>query len=241
MKFKIEKLKQRWQRILAILLRLATRLRFRIFKIGDKKRALIIIIALPLLLFVIGIVIISSHHSDQYPVHFAKPNSVVKLTKQTRPHILPAKLTQEINQVKSDSEQHYQQLQDQLNAIVNKLSVLASNQSVSQLQQSVTTPNPTLLGKMNNLQDDVKTIIHQTAKKVFLNPKVVNHYFQLVAIQGFSDGMRAIIDIDGNQTTLGINEVCPACRGWSLTSMDFTKQTATFENQHHQFVVLQAK
>ena len=139
-----------------------------------------------------------------------------------------AKLQVQLGQLKSLSNQQFKTVQDKLQTIQSNMSSLASQQDVQQLQQAVAEPNKTLLGKVDHLQNSVQTIIKQTAKKTWVKPKTVEQYFRLAAVQGFSDGMRAIIDVDDNQTVLSLHEICPVCRGWSLQSMDFANQSAVF-------------
>jgi len=171
-----------------------------------------------------------------YPVNFetqalkSKDNSSSDLT-VVKPSNDSQQLQAQLNQLKSSSSEQMQALQAQLQSMQSSMSSLASQQDVQQLQQSVSKPNQALLGKVDNLQDSVKQIVEQTAKKTWVDPSQVQKYFRLVAVQGFSDGMRTIIDVDGNQTTLSSNEICPACRGWVLQNMDFANQSAVFSKQ----------
>lgn len=137
----------------------------------------------------------------------------------------------QLNQLKAISNVQYAAVKDQLQAIQSSMSSLASQQDVQQLKQNVSAPNEQLLGKVNSLQNSVQKIIKQTEKKTWVTPQSVERYFRLVAVQGFSDGMRAIIDVDGNQTTLSVEQICPACRGWVLHSMNFASQSAIFSKQ----------
>lgn len=186
-----------------------------------------------------------------YPMNFetpatAKPSSdqpVSPLKVGNSQQSNNAELRTELNSLKTSSQAQLAALQSQLQSMQSNMGSLASQQDIQQLQQSVSTPNKTLLGKVDNLQDSVQQIVKQTAKKTWVNPQTVNQYFRLVAVQGFSDGMRAIIDVDGNQTTLSANEICPACRGWTLQSMDFANQAAVFSKQANKqtlYVKLQA-
>ncbi len=153
------------------------------------------------------------------------------------------RLQAQFDQLKSLSNLQFKRVQNKLQSLQSNMSSLASQQDVRALQQSVAAPNKALLGKVDHLQNSVQTIIKQTAKKTWVNSKTVEQYFRLVAIQGFSDGMRAIIDVDGNQTVLSSREICPVCRGWILQSMDFTNQNAVFAkttNNKHLYVKLQA-
>ena len=140
-------------------------------------------------------------------------------------------LQNQLDRLKQSSSKKMQALQVELQIMQSRISLLASKNDVQKLQQTVSEPNSTLLGKMNNLQDSVQKVIAQTAEKTWVDPTTVQKYFRLVAVQGFSDGMRAIIDIDGNQTTLTTNEICPACRGWVLQKMSFANQSAVFSKQ----------
>ncbi len=183
-----------------------------------------------LLLFIIILSGTSSKKENAYPVHFEMKSNAVKteqpiVQNQTNS---AQQLQVQLNQLETASAQQYDLVKAQLREIQNNMSSLASTQDVSALQQAVSQPNDALLNKVDDLQSSVKTIIKQTAQKTWVDPKVVEKYFRLVAIQGFSDGMRTIIDVDGNQMTLSIHEICPACRGWILNSMDFSNQSAVF-------------
>ena len=155
-----------------------------------------------------------------------------------------SQLQLQLKEIQDNTNTQLMALKQQLSTLQSGISTVASQNDVEQLQATLATPNPMLLGKVDTLQTSIQKIIQQTAKVQFVDPHTVGKYFQLVAVQGFSDGMRAIIDVNGNQTTLSVNEVCPACRGWTLTSMDFSNQTATFEKNdglQDQYVKLQAK
>ncbi len=140
-------------------------------------------------------------------------------------------LKSEFDVLKSAAFQQFNDLHIQLQAMQASLATLPSQQDMQQLQQTVAQPNPDLLGKINHLQQSMQLIVNQTAKQSWVAPGLVEKYFRLAAIQGFSDGMRAIIDVDGNQTVLSINESCPACRSWRLKTLDFTNQSAVFSKQ----------
>ena len=149
----------------------------------------------------------------------------------------------QLSAVKQAAQQQYAAMNTQLQAMQSNMSSLASQRDMQALQQAVTAPNKALANKMDSLQSSVQTIVKQTEKKTWVNPKMVEEYFRLVAVQGFSDGMRTIIDVDGNQTTLSIHEICPACRGWVLQNMNFSNQSAVFAKQgdgQQQYVKLQA-
>ncbi len=137
-------------------------------------------------------------------------------------------LQSQIQQANLQASHQYDSINAQLNKIQDNMNALASQNDFQQLQQTISKPNQTMLGKVDGLQSSIQKIIQQTAKKTWVKPETVERYFRLIAIQGFSDGMRAIIDIDGNQTTLSTNEICPACRGWILKSMNFSNQSAIF-------------
>ncbi len=197
------------------------------------------------LLTIIGVIVLLSiamclSHSPEktklnagYPVFATKKAATSKQLNNSNIPLAPntnnnAKLQVQLGQLKSLSNQQFKTVQDKLQTIQTNMSSLASQQDVQQLQQTVAEPNKTLLGKVDHLQNSVQTIIKQTAKKTWVNTKTVELYFRLAAVQGFSDGMRAIIDVDGNQTALSSREICPVCRGWILQSMDFANQSAVF-------------
>ena len=140
-------------------------------------------------------------------------------------------LQAQVDSLKTASSNQFQTLNLQLQRIQQALSNVASQDDVVQLQQSAQKPNPALLDKMDDLQTTLKKMATQTAQKHWVNPKTVERYFRLIAIQGFSDGLRAIIDVNGHQTTLTQHEPCPACRGWVLVHMDFANQNAVFVKQ----------
>ncbi len=149
-----------------------------------------------------------------------------------------AQLQKQLADVEANSAQYYQTINVKLQQLQSTMTRLASQHEVKQLQQQFNQPNPTLLGKVNSLQGWVQEILQQTAVKRWVDPSVVGRYFHLAAVQGFSDGMRAIIDVDGNQTALSVNEICPACRGWRLKSMDFSNQSAVFYKNHNNMLFL---
>lgn len=152
-------------------------------------------------------------------------------------------LAAQLSQLTDVSSVQYKNVKNQLETLQIGMASLASQQDVKQLQQIVQTPNTQLMGAVDNLQQSVKQIVKQVAKKVWVEPKTVERYFQLVAVQGFSDGMRVIIDVDGNQTVLSQKQVCPVCRGWTVKSMDFTNQSAVFTKKEENqilYVKLQA-
>lgn len=176
---------------------------------------------------------IFTHNSANYPVHFdTNPMLMKKL-----PVLMPASTVntamtavwrEQLEELKAASEQQYQAVHEQLQDIRSNMAVLASQDDVQQLQQTVADPDSALLGKVDHLQDSVQKILKQSKGKQWVNASVVERYFRLVAVQGFSDGMRAIIDVDGNEAALSKNEICPACHGWTLRRMDFSEQTAVF-------------
>jgi|GEM_PF-1964249 mRNA-degrading endonuclease HigB of HigAB toxin-antitoxin module len=194
-----------------------------------------------------------SHHSSRarsttaYPINFEAKSQVVKKPSAQpviiKPNTQTLQLQSQLNDVKQDSSEQYNTMRAQLQTIQSNMSSLASEEGMQQLQKSITEPNKTLLGKMNHLQGSLKTIMKQTAKKTWVNPKTVEQSFRLVAVQGFSDGMRAIINVSGNQMTLSTHEISPACQGWVLQTMDFSNQSAVFAKQtkdQRLFVKLQA-
>lgn len=218
------------------------------------KRYFIALLSVFLFSFFILILFFGFHNSykhnelqNNYAVRFEAPE--IKIQKQPS-NIQPLNivsdkksdekiLQNQLNQLKQSSSKKMQALQVELQIMQSRISLLASKNDVQKLQETVSEPNSTLLGKMNNLQDSVQKVIAQTAEKTWVDPSTVQKYFRLVAVQGFSDGMRAIIDIDGNQTTLTANEICPACRGWVLQKMSFSNQSAVFSKQtdSHTFYV----
>ena len=203
-----------------------------------------------LLIIIIGMSVSpeKTKSNNNYPVNFETIMPVAKQVhvKADTPAVnnkQSVQLQLALNQVKENSKQQYESMKKQLQTIQSNMVPLASQQNIAQLKQTLSQPNQTLLGKLDTLQNVVRKIVKQTAKKAWVDPKVVQKYFRLVAIQSFSDGMRAVIDIDGNQTTLNINEVCPACRGWTLQSMDFFNQSGVFVkrlNKQTFYVKLQA-
>lgn len=141
------------------------------------------------------------------------------------------RLKAQIDGLQSVLNQQYMAMKNQLAGIAGSLSSLSTQQAVNvdQLKQSVSKPNKQLLDSVSDLQSTLEKIVNQTQKMIWVTPESVERYFKLVAVQGFSDGMRAIIDVNGNEAALSQNEICPACRGWVLQSMDFTNQSAVFK------------
>jgi mRNA-degrading endonuclease HigB of HigAB toxin-antitoxin module len=203
---------------------------------------------------VLIIAVMSISHSTKkttshsaYPVNFeTKSQTLKKPSAQSamiKSNTQTLQLQSQLNDVKQDSSEQYSTMRAQLQTIQSNMSSLASEGGMQQLQKSIAEPNKTLLGKMNHLQGSLKTIMKQTAKKTWVNPQTVEQSFRLVAVQGFSDGMRAIINVSGNQMTLSTHEISPACQGWVLQSMDFSNQSAVFAKQtkdQRLFVKLQA-
>lgn len=149
-------------------------------------------------------------------------------------------ITNQIKELSEITNEKIYALQSQLQHIEDNLNRLASHDDIQQLQNELTQPNQFVTSKLNNLQNTIKKIADQTAQKTWIDPKKIEHYFHLVAIQGFSDGMRAIIDIDENQATLGFQETCPACHGWVLKTMNFQQQSAIFyKRRAHQILYVQ--
>lgn len=149
-----------------------------------------------------------------------------------------AHLQAQLNKMKEELSAYFQAMNAKLQNVRSNMDRLASQQDVKQLQQQLARPNQVLLGKVNSIQGWVQRILQQASEKHWVGPQAVQHYFQLAAVQGFSDGMRAIIDIDGNQTALSVNETCPACCGWTLKSMDFSNQTAIFYKEKNNVLFL---
>lgn len=144
--------------------------------------------------------------------------------------------------VKDNSAQQYETILQQLEEIKKSFPALASAGDIQKLQDYFSKPNVVLLSKIDDLHKQIQKIIQQTSQEQFVNPETVERYFRLAAVQGFSDGMRAVIDVDDNQTVLSINEVCPACHGWLLKRLDFANQSAVFEkNQNNQIFYAELK
>lgn len=221
---------------------------YQLIKLCSKKptkRQCIVLFSSNGLIALFFVMVCVSHFSDyhklknNHPVHFETTNKVVR-----KPNIKiqiqspentrkrdDKKLYAQLNQLEKSSNKQMQALRIQLQIMQSRFSSLASQDDIEKLQKTVSKPNGMLLGKMNNLQNSVQKIVQQTAKKTWVDPTTVQKYFHLVAVQGFSDGMRTIIDVDGNQTTLSKNEICPVCRGWVLQKMSFANQSAVFSKQ----------
>ena len=197
-----------------------------------------------ILLFLAFTISCSPHHlksKTNFRVHFETVKKIIKKSKISKR--LPSsvfnsaeknndeKLQTGINNLEKSSSKQMQAMQVELQIMQSRLTSLASQDDIQKLQQTVSKPNQMLLGKMNILQSSVQKIVAQTAKKTWVDPVTVQKYFHLVAVQGFSDGMRTIIDVDGNQTALSKNEICPVCRGWVLQHMNFSNQSAVFSKQ----------
>ena len=189
------------------------------------------------------------HNSENYPIKFetvsksTSPKQVNGSAAQLplKPTIDFTQLQTQLNQAKQHSDREFTALRSQIEAIESSMTALASQNDVQALQNAVMHPNPIILTKVDSLQTSVQKIMQQTAKIKFVDPKTVEHEFRLVAVQGFSDGMRIIIDVNGNQTVLSLNETCPACQGWVLKKIDFAGQSAVFEKGKNVFVKLQVK
>lgn len=174
-------------------------------------------------------------------IHFATVPHHVTLQRQSVPLVRRAQhdrapWTSAVKQLTANTDRHYAMLHTQLQTMQTRIdALLASQQSITAWQHTLPQPNSVLLHKLDRVTQAVQALITQTASTTWVDPKTVEQYFRLVAIQGFSDGMRAIVDVDGNQTTLSLHEHCPACRGWVLQTMDFANQSAVFtKHAHHQ-------
>lgn len=119
-------------------------------------------------------------------------------------------------------------LKNRLQFIESQISRLATEQDIKRLEKILYEPNYKLIGNLEKIQKSIKKIQDKTKNEIWINSKVIEHYFTLAAVQGFSDGLRAIIDVSGNQTALSINQICPACRGWVLKKLNFSNQSAIF-------------
>jgi len=94
--------------------------------------------------------------------------------------------------------------------------------------------------QLSQLQLNVKQLIYQKNKVKNVDPILVEKYFTLAGIQGFSDGLRAVLMVSGHPMILALHDTCAVCHGWYLQRMIFSAQSATFQ-KNQQFVTLQAK
>ena len=140
-------------------------------------------------------------------------------------------LQAEIKQMHTDLEISNQNMQQAMETIQSHLTVLPSGHDIATLQENLSKPDQEITHTLDTINQSVNQIVAQTAQETWVDPVTVQAYFQLVAVQGFSDGMRAVIDVDGHEMTLSDDEICPACRGWQLDHMDFSTQTAVFKKQ----------
>ena len=181
-------------------------------------------------------------HSDkrQVPVHFetAPVLPVKSVNTNAQVSVKPSvpvptvdQLQAEIKQMHADLEVSNQNMGRAMEMIQSHLTVLPSSNDIATLQANLSKPDQEITHTLDTINQSVNQIVAQTAQKSWVDPSTVQAYFQLVAVQGFSDGMRAVIDVDGHQMTLSDDEICPACRGWQLDHMDFSTQTAVFKKQ----------
>jgi hypothetical protein len=185
-------------------------------KLNKRQRRVLSAIGFILLLVVlmaVGSLFIKHQSNADYPVQFQTKATVKNVlpSKPSSPTVVgnDMKLQNQLDALKVSSSQQFQAMQEQLQMIQSSLSSLPSFQDIQQWQLQSDEPNKALLNKVSDLQNTMQKIVKQTAEKIWVNPKVVEKYFRLIAVQGFSDGMRAIVDIDGNQTTLSVHELCP--------------------------------
>lgn len=209
-----------------------------------------------LFVLIVLIVILVSYHITKKHYHLKFDNVVPVQSKnhfiqqativssQSPQAVNQSQLQTALDQLKINDQQQRQALVLALNQMQAKIKSLASQQDLANLQQAIHAPNQKLLGQMQAVKDALQQVVQQTAQKDWVKPGQVTRYFRLVAIQGFSDGLRAIIDVDGNQAALSLHEVCPVCRGWVLDQMNFSHQSAVFmktlNNHQKLFVKLQA-
>lgn len=125
----------------------------------------------------------------------------------------------------SDLQDYFREWQTRINEWYKKQALQQNTQALVEQQLNDT------------LQQWRKTIDNQlqsTHSPKAIPPKTIERFFTLAAVQGFSDGLRAIIDIDGHQTALAIGDSCAACHGWRLKKLDFASQSAIFVNQNRE-------
>lgn len=196
-------------------------------------------------LLLISLMFNTNNMTKAKAVKFESIPTVNKTTIQNSVKQIPnldfIKLQNQLLDLKQSSDTEFNLLKNQLASMQTSMSSLASQSDLNQLQNSISQPNPALLSKVDDLQLSVEKVIQQTAKVKFVNPRTVAKQFKLVAVQGFSDGMRAIIDINGNPIALSLNQTCSACHGWILKKMNFSNQTAVFAKGKNLFVKLQVK
>jgi len=169
---------------------------------------------------------------------------IVPLHVANNTHSHHAQFSVELNHFKAFLSAQLHVVQSQLQSVQSHMRSLASQQAIQQLQQTMAQPNTQLQGQMSHLQQSIEKMTQHTVQKTWMTPKSVERYFRLVAIQGFSDGMHAIIEVDGHQTALSAQQICPVCRGWVLQRMNFAAQNAVFSKHIGSrilYVKLQAK
>lgn len=173
-------------------------------------------------------------HFETAPQVIIKANTASPIQPLAKPKDLvptTAQLQSEIQSIRADLETSNIGMQKAVQMIQTHLTTLPSNTDIAALQANLSKPDQQIASTLDTINHSVNEVVAQTAQKTWVDPKTVEAYFQLVAVQGFSDGMRAVIDVDGHEMTLSVNEECPACRGWQLDQMDFAGQTAVFEKK----------
>lgn len=218
------------------------------FSRGSKSFIKLLWVYLGSAIVLIGLVFLSyklvaSHQNikKQVPIHFEmmpqvgiKVQTVPPIQAVAKPKYLAPtteQLQSEIQSIRTDLETSNVGMQKAVQMIQTHLTTLPSNTDIEALQANLSKPDQQIANTLDTINHSVNQIVAQTAQKIWVDPATVKAYFQLVAVQGFSDGMRAVIDVDGHEMTLSISEECPACRGWQLDQMDFAAQTAVFEKK----------
>lgn len=218
-----------------------------VFKNRSKKSLIWLLTSVGLMSILTGIIFLfhelmaSYHIKKQAPIHFETAPSVIIKTQvaaKIQPLVKPKdleptteQLQSEIQSIRADLEISNAGMQKAVQMIQTHLTTLPSNTDIEALQANLSKPDEQIANTLDTINHSVNEIIAQTAQKTWVDPATVEDYFQLVAVQGFSDGMRAVIDVDGHEMTLSVNEECPVCRGWQLDQMSFAAQTAVFEKK----------
>ncbi|MCP4475506.1 MAG: hypothetical protein GY821_13270 [Gammaproteobacteria bacterium] len=126
-------------------------------------------------------------------------------------------------------------LQQQLTGLQKAIATLTQQVEAMQTAQQRQYHDQNLtLAQLPQLKILLQQFAQQQTTVQWLKANQLTYYFHLVAVQGFSDGLRAVLDIGGHQTTVAIHESCAACHGWQLQKLDFTHQRALFTKNQHQ-------